>query len=64
MHSEWGVVDRIFPDWSMKKVDLGIGSETRLEPLREILETIMETRQRLEKLTGVLERAIWTELTG
>jgi adenylate cyclase len=61
LNSEWGVKDRIFPDWSMKKIDLGSESKSRLEPLRMILETIVESRNRVKEMTSTLERAIWEE---
>jgi len=60
---EDNVEHRIFPDWSMKRMDLGPGSATRLEPVREILEAVVDLRFRAEKLANALERAIWRELS-
>ncbi|HPQ40217.1 MAG TPA: BLUF domain-containing protein [bacterium] len=59
LNSEWGVTTRMFPDWSMKRINLDSESTARMEPLKAILEVIMESRCRVERLTGVLERAIW-----
>ena len=61
LNSSWGVMDRIFPEWSMRKVDLEECSRARLEVLRVILETIVESGKRLEVLTNTLERAVWEE---
>ncbi|MDY0004010.1 MAG: BLUF domain-containing protein [Polyangia bacterium] len=58
------VAHRIFPDWSMKRMSLGAESSTRLEPVREILEAVVDLRFRAEKLANALERAIWRELSG
>ena len=59
LNAEEDVPDRIFPDWSMRKVSLDGADAARLEPLRAILETVIETRGRLERLTSVLERSVW-----
>lgn len=63
LNSDWGVTSRMFPNWSMKRVDLDSESTARMEPLKAILEIIMESRCRVEKLTGVLERAIWEKFS-
>jgi hypothetical protein len=57
------VAERIFPEWSMGHIALDTEATLRLEPLREILRTIFEQRQILDRLTGALERAIWTEIS-
>ncbi|MBN1552099.1 BLUF domain-containing protein [bacterium] len=62
LNAEECVKERLFPDWSMKQIALDDTSIARLEPLRQILETVIEARQRIEKLTSTLERAIWSEL--
>lgn len=33
--------------------------DVRLEPLRAILEAVVESRRRIDSLTGVLERGVW-----
>jgi hypothetical protein len=57
-----GVPERIFPDWSMKRFSLERAEEARLEPLRAILETIVELRDRQEMLIRVLERGVWSSM--
>jgi hypothetical protein len=58
------VKGRLFPDWSMKKVDLDLQSDIRAEPLKAILQAIVQQREIVERLTGALERAVWHELRG
>lgn len=58
LNSEWGV-KRIFPDWAMKRIDMDDDSIAELEPLRAILEMIVQNRLQIDRLTGVLERSIW-----
>ncbi len=55
---------RIFPDWSMRQLTLGPSVQDRLEPLRELLPTILELRMRSDRLTNTLERGILRELSG
>jgi len=61
---EEGVSERLFPDWSMRRFSLDVAAAERMEPLREILTTIMENRERIQSLTAVLERALWAELAN
>ena len=59
---EEDIEERFFPDWSMKKVEVDEASNLRLEPVREMLSSIIEQRVRIEKLTNALERTIWREM--
>lgn len=61
---EEGEITRLFPEWSMKKVDLDRTSEARLEPVRAILQTVLRQGLMLQELTGVLERVAWSEMVG
>ncbi len=54
--------ERLYPDWGMKLVDLDERSETRLEPLRTILNAVITQRLLVQDLTGALERAMTQEL--
>lgn len=62
VNAEEGLEYRLFPGWPLEKLDLGLETDVRLEPLRLILETVIESRTHLERLTGSLERAIWNEV--
>lgn len=57
------VSERLFPDWAMKVVSLDSSRTDRLEPLHALLETIYEHKETINRLTSVLERAIWNELS-
>ena len=59
---ERDVKERLFPDWAMKVVSLDRSRTDRLEPLHALLQTIIEQKQSITRLTNVLERAIWSEL--
>jgi hypothetical protein len=62
--SEETVAERAFPDWAMKKIDLGADADERLAGARRMLEDIIERRRELERRTLTLERAIWYELAS
>lgn len=57
------VSERLFPDWAMKVVSLDSSRTDRLEPLHALLQTIVEHKNSINRLTSVLERAIWNELS-
>lgn len=58
------IEERYFADWSMQRVDLSVEAGERLEPLREVLNLIVDLRERSQRLTHTLERAIWRELSS
>ncbi len=59
---EENVEERLFPDWSMKRVELDQEAVERLEPVRELLTSIVEQKVRMAKLTHALEKSIWREM--
>jgi hypothetical protein len=62
LKSENGSFDRLFPDWSMKGIALDAESELRLEPLKAIMEMIVEWEKRKDKLVNTLELSILSEM--
>jgi hypothetical protein len=56
---ESGDLTRLFPKWSMQKIDLDLGTGIRSEPLRAILHAIFQQRRIADDLTATLERSIW-----
>ena len=62
LSAEEDVQDRLFPDWAMKSFVFEPEASLRLEPLREIIATLHEQRQRIDSLTETLDRAVWSEL--
>ncbi len=63
LETELNIAERLFPEWSMERLTVDPGAKDRLEPLRAIVATISEQRQRIEVLTHVLEKALHRELT-
>jgi hypothetical protein len=57
------VSERLFPDWAMKVISLDPSRTDRLEPLHAVLQTIVDQKNSINRLTSVLERAIWNELS-
>lgn len=55
------VRDRLFPDWSMRLLDLSEASVMAMAPLKEILQTIFMQRQSIDRLTLALEQAVSQE---
>ena len=60
---EENIEARMFPNWFMRRLQLDEGTDERLEPLRVILETIIEQRALADRMTRTLERGIWRELS-
>lgn len=59
---ELSIRERLFPQWSMLTITLNQSRIDRLEPLRTIMEIIIEQRASIKRLTHVVERAVWAEL--
>lgn len=59
---EDGKLERLFPDWSMKKFDLDLKAETWSDPLKTIINAIFTQRHLIDEMTKTLERAIWNQL--
>lgn len=59
---ETGVTTRLFPDWSMKTVDLDAASHVRLLPLKVLMQAVFEQRQHLDRMTWAIERTLKHEL--
>jgi len=56
-----GVEQRLFPAWSMKRLDLSQAATERLQPLQVILDTIFSLSEDIEKLSLALSHGIWQE---
>jgi hypothetical protein len=52
---------RLFPDWSMGKMDLDAGSYVRTDSMKAIMESITGLQMISEKLAKALEIAAWDE---
>lgn len=64
LSAEEDVPGRLFPEWSMRRIALDESADARFEPLKILLEAIVEQRETLDKLTNALERSVWQELSS
>jgi adenylate cyclase len=55
---------RLFPKWSMKKLDLDSSAEARLEPLRLLLQVAVDQKHQLLEITESLGRLLWHEVVN
>ncbi len=62
LKSEEGEMERLFPEWRMKKIDLDRNADIRNEPLKAMLQTVLRQSLMIYELTAVLERAAWAEM--
>ena len=60
--SEQGDLRRLCPDWAMNKLDLSQETESRFEPIRTLLRVVIQQRDVMQEVAGVLERVMWHEL--
>lgn len=59
---EEGVTSRLFPDWSMRTVDLDAAAHVRLLPLKIMMQAVYEQRQLVDKMIWAIERTLQHEL--
>ncbi len=59
LSNENNKTQRIFPDWSMRKVDLSNKASLENNTLKAILETIFQQKRLVANLTDTVERSIW-----
>lgn len=62
LNIELGVSERMFPDWSMKMINLDAASHVRLLPLKVLMQAVYDQQQLLEKMTWGIERTLKHEL--
>jgi len=56
------VSSRLFPDWSMKTVDLDAAAHVRLMPLKILMQAVYDQRQLVDKMIWAIERTLKHEL--
>jgi hypothetical protein len=59
---EEDVSNRMFPDWSMKTVNLDAASHVRLLPLKVLMQAVYDQRMLVDKMTWAIERTLKHEL--
>ena len=53
---------RLFPDWSMKMVNLDAASHVRLFPLKVLMTAVFEQRRLVDKMVWAIERTLKHEI--
>ncbi len=51
-------IRRIFPDWSMKTVNLDAASHLRLLPLKTLMQAVFDQQQIIDKMVWTIERTL------
>jgi hypothetical protein len=58
---EEDVTDRMFPNWSMKTVNLDAAAHVRLLPLKILMEAVFDQQQLIDKMVWGIERGLRQE---
>ena len=62
LDTEEGVTSRLFPDWSMKAVNLDAASHVRLMPLKVLMLAVYDQQKLVDKMIWAIERTLKHEL--
>ena len=57
------VSQRLFPEWSMKTVNLDAAAHVRLLPLKVLMETVFEQQQHIDKMLWAIDRGLCQEFS-
>lgn len=63
LSSEDSAADRLFPDWSMKTLDLDAASHVRLLPLKALIKAVFDQQRLLDNMTWAIERSLQYEMS-
>ena len=63
LNAEENVPERMFPGWSMKKINLDEESWYKMHMVKTMLENTIEQKIMLEKMISSLERFAWEAVT-
>jgi hypothetical protein len=55
---------RLFPDWSMKTINLDAEAHVRLLPVKALMKAVYEQQRLVENMIGVIERSMQYEMRG
>ncbi len=62
LRNQEDVAERLFARWSMRQINLEELASLRMEPLREMLSTVVDLRERSDRMAAVIERALANEV--
>ena len=60
--NEESAASRIFPDWSMKAVNLDAASHVRLLPVKTLMQAVFDQQQIIDQMIWTIERTLKHEL--
>lgn len=61
---EEDINQRLFPDWSMKTVNLDAEAHVRLLPLKVLMEAVFEQQQHIDKMMWAIDRGLRQEFSS
>ncbi len=61
---EEDVTQRLFPDWSMKTINLDAEAHVRLLPLKVLMEAVFEQQQHIDKMMWAIDRGLRQEFSS
>jgi hypothetical protein len=61
---EEDITQRLFPDWSMKTVNLDAEAHVRLLPLKVLMEAVFEQQQHIDKMMWAIDRGLRQEFSS
>ncbi len=61
---EEDVSQRLYPEWSMKTVNLDAAAHVRLLPLKVLMEAVFEQQKHIDKMMWAIDRGLRQEFSG
>jgi hypothetical protein len=61
---EEDVAQRLYPEWSMKTVNLDAAAHVRLLPLKVLMEAVFEQQQHIDKMMWAIDRGLRQEFSS
>ena len=62
LRSEGNVTGRLFPDWSMKTINLDASSHVRLLPVKALVKAAYEQQRLIDNMIWAIERTVHHEM--
>jgi len=64
LRSEEDVSSRLFPDWSMKTINLDAASHVRLLPVKALVKAVYEQKRLIDNMIWAIEHTVHHEIKG
>jgi len=62
LRTEENVANRLYPDWSMKTVNLDAAAHVRLLPLKALVKAVFEQQRLIDNMIWAIERTVHHEM--